>query len=34
MFPRSEWRCAVENEDTISGYWAWVSHEIDEAVNH
>ncbi|MBM3105560.1 hypothetical protein IIE18_10455 [Pseudomonas sp. V1] len=27
-FTRADWRIAVENDDTISGYWAWVQGEI------
>ena len=31
-YPREEWRHAVANEDTVSGYWEWVRHQlIDEA---
>ena len=29
-FPREEWRQAVANEDTISGYWEWVRHQLIE----
>ena len=29
-YPREEWRHAVANEDTISGYWEWVRHQLIE----
>lgn len=25
---REDWREAVAQEHTISGYWAWVSHQL------
>lgn len=27
---RADWREAVANEDTISGYWAWLEHRLAE----
>jgi hypothetical protein len=27
-YTRADWRAAVENEDTISGYWEWVRHQL------
>lgn len=30
--PRSAWREAVAQNDTISGYWEWVSHKLKEGV--
>jgi hypothetical protein len=27
-FPRSDWREAVANDDTIQGYWGWLRHEL------
>lgn len=29
-FSRWDWRQAVASEDTIVGYWEWVSHQIYE----
>lgn len=31
LYTRMMWREAVANEDTISGYWAWVVSEIEQA---
>lgn len=31
-FTRSDWRQAVENEETLTGYWAWVVSEIEQAL--
>lgn len=28
FFTRANWREAVANDDTISGYWDWVYNEI------
>lgn len=28
VFARDSWRVAVANQDTISGYWDWVEHQI------
>lgn len=28
--PRADWREAVANEDTISGYWDWVAYKLSE----
>lgn len=25
---RSEWRAAVDHQETISGYWDWVAHQL------
>lgn len=25
---RRDWRCAVVAEDTITGYWDWVVHQL------
>lgn len=30
-FTRRDWRQAVENQDTISGYWVWVAAQIRNA---
>ena len=30
-FPRAMWRDWVDQRDTISGYWAWVSYMIRAA---
>jgi hypothetical protein len=30
-FTRSNWRDAVENEDTLTGYWVWVVSELERA---
>ena len=27
-YTRDDWREAVAQEYTISGYWAWVSHQL------
>ena len=27
-FTRDQWREAVTREDTLSGYWDWVHHQI------
>lgn len=27
-YTRADWRAAVDNEDTISGYWEWVKHQL------
>lgn len=27
-YTRRDWRSAVEQADTISGYWVWVLHEL------
>lgn len=32
-FTRADWRVVVENDDTISGYWAWVQGEIQSLVD-
>ncbi|CAB5555712.1 Uncharacterised protein [Stutzerimonas stutzeri] len=31
MFTRSMWREAVSQQDTLSGYWGWVSHKVHSA---
>lgn len=28
VYTRADWRAAVDNEDTISGYWEWVRHQL------
>lgn len=28
LFPRDAWRWAVQEEETLSGYWQWVSHML------
>lgn len=33
-FTRRDWRWAVENDDTISGYWGWVASELNNRVIH
>lgn len=30
VFTRDEWRDAVGNQDTISGYWDWVYHRLTQ----
>ena len=30
---RSDWRWAGENEDTLVGYWEWVTHRLWEEAN-
>lgn len=30
VFTRDDWRSAVSQQDTISGYWDWVAHRIAE----
>ena len=30
VFIRTEWRQAVENLDTVSGYWDWCAYKIDD----
>lgn len=30
LFTRADWREAVAQEYTISGYWAWVHHKLNE----
>ncbi|TKD44885.1 hypothetical protein [Azotobacter chroococcum] len=32
-YTRAMWREAVASENTLSGYWQWVVHEIDVANN-
>lgn len=27
-YTRDAWRQAVSNLDTLSGYWAWVAHQL------
>lgn len=29
LYPRSTWREAVEKQETISGYWDWVVHQLN-----
>ena len=29
-YPQEDWRCAIEDRDTISGYWTWVRHQLIE----
>lgn len=29
-FTRRDWRDAVANEDTVTGYWDWVYYKIGE----
>jgi hypothetical protein len=29
VFSRADWRDAVANEDTLSGYWEWVEHMLN-----
>ena len=28
--PREEWRCAVDREETLRGYWEWVEAQLWE----
>lgn len=30
LFKRYAWRAAVEADDTLQGYWAWVHHQLNE----
>lgn len=30
VFSRADWRQQVMDEVTISGYWAWVAHMIEQ----
>ena len=30
---QEDWRKAVTAEETLSGYWAWVEHELELAVD-
>jgi len=32
IITRADWRQAVESEDTLTGYWEWVEHQIFEVV--
>lgn len=33
IFDRQDWQYEVEEGNTIQGYWAWVSSEIDRFVS-
>ena len=28
-FPKEDWKYEVMNEDTVLGYWEWISHKIE-----
>lgn len=30
LAPRQQWREAVANDDTISGYWEWAAHQLTD----
>lgn len=32
-FDREEWRRAVRDDETLSGYWDWVASALDEQLN-